>query len=860
MSSQNIDDTLNSLQDSNSQANDLFGVFIQFLFASITGIAAILAFTLLRPKNKKIYQPNYYVLKEEKHPPKLSFTFKWIYELIRLDDDIIVNTSGVDGLLTIKVLRMFLKLFLILTPVCLIVLIPIHLSGKRVGVNADLNNISLLTLVGSPDYLYAHTAIMYFITGLVFYFTVNMWHYYITVRQRYVTNFYNTSKLVFYTGISNKNKPFVIDRHVYKKHNIQCTGILLSDPSELVKLFAKYNANLSKLEKFCHENPDNPDVAIRMIDDLTNLKQTIFDQQQKGLTSIQYLPSGFGIFRDPEDAYEASSKSILRSSEWTPYHAVDVNDIVWNNVKMVPAEIKSRRLIGRLLTLGLVCFWMIPIIFLAPLTDLHVLSGYLPFIATLVSDYPKFAAFIQSVLTPLLLKLLLIFIPDIFYFIANLQAEPTNTEIQKATMRKLFSFFIIGYYLLFTLSGSIWSLTQFKTVTSAQAAYETFNKFTISIAYNVANKGIYWINWLTLNGPGSIPIDLARFLPFIMLKIKMRWSNPTAREYKELLKPPKFRHDVVLTSNLFMFFLAIAYATIHPIILVFGLFFFGISYVVYKYQVIYVFSSDSDTAGSFWPLVFNRIYAALLFSQAILILLFRVYDANIQSYLLMSLFIATFIGFLIQKRTLKRKFKIPKDEAREEEKFQILHPLYFSEPEAAMLDPKMQPLLLPYLKGTIGMAANDWSQSTTTFNGANTVSEDFPLMQKYKEQHYGSSQSLRQPNYQNPTNQGRAQPGPIPFQQQNYPVPPYQSRVLQPSSGPRQMGSSSSLQSSYLLQQQNHQTSQYQSRSPQASSGPGHMISSNSLHGSNSSQASYAGRSRLHSESNSVLSFHNRNG
>ncbi len=500
-----IDTTLNSLSESNT-TDDVFGLFIQFLVASITGIVAIVAFTVLRPKNKKVYQPNFYVLDQDKQPPKLSYSFKWIMELIRIDDETIVKSSGVDGLLTIKVLRMFFNIFIILTPVCLIILVPIHLTQKANNVDPkSLSAISVLSLTKSPNYLYAHTAIMYFIALVVFYFTVNMWNTYILIRQKYVHDYYNQAKTVFYTGVVHNKKPHAIDQHVYNKYNLPCTGILLNDPSNLIKLFDRYNNKLSKLEIFCHEHPDRPEEALRMIEGLKTIKNQINEEQHRGMTSINYLPSGFGIFRTPKDAYSASKKSLLRSSEYTPYHAVDVKDILWNNVKMGPAEIKSRRMLGRVLTFALVCFWLIPIIFLTPLTDLTTLSKYLPFVVTLINDYPKLAAVIQAVLTPLLLKLLLIFIPDIFYAIASLQAEPTNTEVQKSTLRKLFAFFIVGYYLLFTLSSSVWTLySRLSDINSVSSGYSVFQQMIVNIGYAVSKQGIYWINWMTLNGPGIL--------------------------------------------------------------------------------------------------------------------------------------------------------------------------------------------------------------------------------------------------------------------------------------------------------------------------------------------------------------------
>ena len=746
-----------SLQQGNT-TDDVFGLFIQFLLASITGIVAIIAFTVLRPRNKKVYQPNFYIL--DKAPPTLSYSIKWIYELFILDDQTILNSSGLDGLLTIATLKMFLHIFLILTPIIMIILIPIHLQGNN-ALPGSLSSISIMAIIGNPEFLYAHTAIMYFITIVVSYFTINMWHYYIQIYHQHVPA--NQSKTIFYTGINNKHKAHPIEHFVYDKYKVQCTGILLNDPTPLIVLFDKYNDLLNKLDKVTL-----PDPALALIKDLKELKYLIKQQQLKGMTSINYLPSGFAIFNNSTSAYNCSKKGLLRNAQYTPYHAVNVNDVVWSNVNKSPPIIKSRRFLARCLSLLLICCWVVPIIFLAPLTNLYVLQSYIPSVTTLLVNYPKLSAFIQSVFTPLLLKLLLLFMPDLFYFISNFQLEPTNTEIQKACFRKLFAFFIIGYYVLFTFSISIWFLiNQIQTVHDYTSLKTVFNAWTLHVANAVTMQGIFWVNWLTLNGPGSIPIDLARFLPFLLIKFKSsRWYNhghtPSNRELKQILNPPSFRHDVVLVSNLFMFFLAITYATIHPIILIFGLMFYFISYLVYKYQVIYVFN-NSHNSGSYWPMIFNRIYIALLSSQAILLLLFRVYYAYYCSWMMFGLIVLTVISWTMQSRILKVQLKTGGkrvDEHMDEttESFQILHPLYFEEPENAVLDAKMAPLLMPYIQ-EMDNSSSDIHKSQDSFMRSTTTSlrEEFkkqnghtreqrPVQQQMSQESMQSMQSVQQPS------------------------------------------------------------------------------------------------------------------
>ncbi len=56
-----------------------------------------------------------------------------------------------------------------------------------------------------------------------------------------------------------------------------------------------------------------------------------------------------------------------------------------------------------------------------------------------------------------------------------------------------------------------------------------------------------------------------------------------------------------------------------PLILPFLVLFFGFGYLVCRYLLLYVYVAPFESGGAFWPMVFSRMCAALIFSHITLI-------------------------------------------------------------------------------------------------------------------------------------------------------------------------------------------------------------------------------------------------
>ncbi|KAJ1533464.1 hypothetical protein HK405_000496, partial [Cladochytrium tenue] len=96
-------------------------------------------------------------------------------------------------------------------------------------------------------------------------------------------------------------------------------------------------------------------------------------------------------------------------------------------------------------------------------------------------------------------------------------------------------------------------------------------------------------------------------------------ATPRQR-YQEWLadaRGQEFDFPIYYGSLAITFLLGLSFSIVSPLILPFAACFFGASYVIMKYQFLYVYSVRRDTGGSWWPQVFNLLAIGIGFFQVL---------------------------------------------------------------------------------------------------------------------------------------------------------------------------------------------------------------------------------------------------
>jgi hypothetical protein len=215
----------------------------------------IVAFTLLRPYFKAIYEPRTYVPSPEKRVQPLSqSTFAWPLALFRADYRAIISANGLDAYFFVRFLRVMTLTFLPIWFISWAVLLPV--DSVKTGF-PGANGLDLFTFGNiAPDAQNRHAAhliLAYFFTFWILYIIrKEMSHFIITRQQHLIERKHSKSvqaTTILVTGIPSK---YLTQNALFKLFNSLPGGVkkiwINRDLKELPDIYDRRLAACAKLE------------------------------------------------------------------------------------------------------------------------------------------------------------------------------------------------------------------------------------------------------------------------------------------------------------------------------------------------------------------------------------------------------------------------------------------------------------------------------------------------------------------------------------------------------------------------------------------------------------------------------------
>ncbi|KAF4589728.1 Calcium permeable stress-gated cation channel 1 [Ophiocordyceps camponoti-floridani] len=194
---------------------------VQLILSLILGVSALVAFCILRPRWPALYSARKRRLEADMAPPALSnSSFGWIPHLLRVTDEQVLASAGLDAFVFLSFFKMATRLFMAMSFFAVVVLWPInsHYRDFQIGLGegqSPSNNSSVAayyhdlygpirpplygqvaaldSLPGSGEdksrvrtYLWAYVVFTYFFVGLTLYVINRETFHIIEMRQKYL--------------------------------------------------------------------------------------------------------------------------------------------------------------------------------------------------------------------------------------------------------------------------------------------------------------------------------------------------------------------------------------------------------------------------------------------------------------------------------------------------------------------------------------------------------------------------------------------------------------------------------------------------------------------------------------------------
>ncbi|KAF9146730.1 hypothetical protein BG015_011511 [Linnemannia schmuckeri] len=310
------------------------------------------------------------------------------------------------------------------------------------------------------------------------------------------------------------------------------------------------------------------------------------------------------------------------------FMAPEPRDVYWDNLNLPPSELGVRTIVINAVVFMLVFFWAGPVGVFSSFLNLDSLDRIFPGISKIADMSPILKSLIQGFLPTVGVIIFLAVVPRILLSLCRQQGIQSHSEIARSLYNKYFTFILFNVVLVFTIVGT-WAQ-------AVNKVYHNVGELALLLAQSLPRVAPFFVNYTILRGIGLFPLQLLQLADIVNLTIQKFFSR-TPRDYAEARAPPELPYGVVYSNATLAFVVILIYSCIKPIILVFGVIYFAVGYLVFKYQLLYVYFHPNESGGQIWPMVYNRLTLGLVTFQVTMLGLFMLKQAYFFGILLAPL-------------------------------------------------------------------------------------------------------------------------------------------------------------------------------------------------------------------------------
>jgi hypothetical protein len=674
----------------------------QFLTTlTVSGVIAgieVLVFILIRRKFKRIYSPKTYLGAETKHvKPLPNSFFRWLPALLKMPQEDLIRTSGLDAYFFARYLYIHAVFFLSSFVLLSIILFPIYAVGGK-GESEGKKGLDILTFGNiSPSKSSRYIApliLAYAFIGAFLYILYMEMKNFVEKRQELLRSVeyqsHPSASTILVTtipksymsrdillrifnqfpgGVRNiwlnrnlKDIPDKVDERtklVEQLETAQCKMIkaaLKKDIQEKKRNHSKVNPTENDINQYITEK-DRPKMKIGPIPLLSSLflgeevdtinycTETIaklnneIEQAKANLDDYKFHNSAFIQFNRQIAAHMAvqSVQCSVPLSMTPNYIDIKPQNIVWQNLRLTFHERKIREILMLGASAALIIFWTIPMTFVGILSNLPYLRKNIHFLDELLGKLPgAFVGLITGLLPSVLLAVLMALLPIVLTLFAKQSGIPTTDAIDRFVQGSYFIFQVVHAFLFVTISSSVTSVISMIIENPPKAA-------TI-LAANIPTASNFFFSFIALKGlseAGGILLQIATLIVFYLFG-KLFDNTPRKKwtRYFTLTTItwgtiyPIFTNFVVIT---------LVYSIIAPLILIISGLAFALFYVAYLYTMFYVSNFPNDSGGLTFPRAIHQSFTGIYLMEVMLAALFSLSQSSIPEAILMCIL----IGFTV---------------------------------------------------------------------------------------------------------------------------------------------------------------------------------------------------------------------
>lgn len=356
------------------------------------------------------------------------------------------------------------------------------------------------------------------------------------------------------------------------------------------------------------------------------------------------LPAAFIEFHTQESAQAAHQVLVHHRPLQMSSRLLGVrpDEVIWKSLRMSWWERIARRFFVLSLVTLAVIFWSIPSAAIGLISQIDFLAKNIIVLSWLLKLPSVVVNFLQGFVPAIALSLWMAAVPIMLRFCGRVAGIPTVTMVELFVQNGYFAFQVVQVFLITTLTSA------------ASAAFTDILENPIKakdiLATNLPMASNFYLSYILIQCLASSGTDLLHVFALIRHYGLDKMSSLPRTRYRawRRLRParwggvfPVFANMGVIgrfngallrfVQNVFLFadshFTAMSYACIAPLILVFAAGGMAAMRLVWRYNLLYVYDSDFDSKGLFYPRALLHLIIGLYLAEICLIGLFALHLA-----------------------------------------------------------------------------------------------------------------------------------------------------------------------------------------------------------------------------------------
>ncbi|KAI9178206.1 hypothetical protein LWI28_023828 [Acer negundo] len=721
----------------------------------LTAFAFFLAFAILRiqPVNDRVYFPKWYLKGLRSSPLRggafvskfVNLDFRsyarflnWMPAALQMPEPELIDHAGLDSAVYLRIYLIGIKIFVPIACLAFAIMVPVNWTNETLErTNLTFSNVDKLSISNIP------TGSHRFWTHLVMAYAFTFWTCYVLKREYEIVA---AMRLHFLASEHRRPDQFtVLVRNVPPDPDESIGELvehffLVNHPDHYLTHQAVYNANklselVTKKKKLQNwldfyqlkytRNPskkpllktgflglwgdkvDAVDFYTSKINKLT--KEMSLERDRIMSKGNSVMPAAFVSFKTRwAAAVCAQTQQCRNPTLWLTEWAPEPRDIYWNNLAIPYVSLAIRRLVIGVAYFFLTFFFMIPIAFVQSLANIEGIEKAVPFLKPII-EVKVIKSLIQGFLPGIALKIFLIFLPDILMLMSKFEGFISQSALERRSATRYYIFQFINVFL-----GSIITGTAFQQLDNF--IHQSANDIPKTIGVSIPMKATFFITYIMVDGWAGVAGEILRLKPLIIYHLKCFFLVKTEKDKEEAMDPGTLGFNTGEPQIQLYFLLGLVYAVVTPFLLPFIIVFFALAFVVYRHQIINVYSQGYESAAAFWPDVHGRIITALIVSQLLLMGLLSTKEAAQSTPLLVTLPVLTiwfhrfckgryepaFIRYPLQEAMMKDTLERAREPNLNLKSFlqnAYIHPVFKgvdeTETEPASQESEQQPVLIP---------------------------------------------------------------------------------------------------------------------------------------------------------------------